>query len=210
VLETLSIHAAAALEAARLHQTTSHASEHDALTRLANRRRLEADLTMECDRSLRYARPLALIMLDLDHFKRLNDTYGHARGDEVLQGVAETITNTLRSTDTAYRFGGEELVILARESDVAGAMGLAERVRTAIERRYSGTAEGNVTASLGVAGIPENAVSMKALIAAADSALYTAKSEGRNRCVAAPGETFVHKDNLPEDASIGAVGGVDM
>jgi diguanylate cyclase (GGDEF)-like protein len=196
VLETLSIHAAAALEAARLHQTTSHASEHDALTRLANRRRLEADLALECDRSLRYARPLALIMLDLDHFKRLNDTYGHAKGDEVLQGVAETITNTLRSTDTAYRFGGEELVILARESDVPGAMGLADRVRGAIERRYSGASEGNLTASFGVAGIPENAVSAKALIAAADQALYTAKEQGRNQVVAAPRETFVTKEAM--------------
>jgi diguanylate cyclase (GGDEF)-like protein len=194
VLETLSIHAAAALEAARLHQTTSHASEHDALTRLANRRRLEADLTLECDRSLRYARPLALIMLDLDHFKRLNDTYGHAKGDEVLQGVADTIRGTLRSTDSAYRYGGEELVILARESDVAGALGLAERVRAEIERRFAGTGEGNVTASLGVAGIPEHAVSAKALITAADGALYAAKSAGRNRVAGAPQETFVHQE----------------
>ena len=201
VLETLSIHAAAALEAARLHQTTSHASEHDALTRLANRRRLEADLTLECDRSLRYARPLSLIMLDLDHFKRVNDTFGHAKGDEILQGVAETVTNTLRSTDTAYRFGGEELVILARESDVTGALGLAERVRGAIERRYAGASEGNVTASLGVAGIPENAVSAKALIAAADQALYAAKDAGRNRVVAAARETFVTKENITSGAA---------
>jgi diguanylate cyclase (GGDEF)-like protein len=197
VLETLSIHAAAALEAARLHQTTSHASEHDPLTRLANRRRLEADLSLECDRSLRYARPLALIMLDLDHFKRINDAYGHAKGDEILQGVAETINGTLRSTDTAYRYGGEELVILARESDVAGAMGLADRVRSAIERRYAGVNEGNVTASLGVAGIPDNAVSSKTLIAAADQALYRAKSDGRNRVVAATSETFVTRQPLP-------------
>jgi diguanylate cyclase (GGDEF)-like protein len=205
VLETLSIHAAAALEAARLHQTTSHASEHDALTRLANRRRLEADLTLECDRSLRYARPLSLIMLDLDHFKRLNDTHGHAKGDEILQGVAETITSSLRSTDSAYRYGGEELVVLARESDVAGAMGLAERIRGAIERRFAGTAEGNVTASLGVAGIPENAVSAKALVAAADGALYTAKAEGRNRVCAAPSETFVHKETAATGPSSGGV-----
>src|SRR4029453_13502644 len=144
VLETLSIHAAAALEGPRLHETTSHLSEHDPLTRLANRRRLEADLTLECDRSLRYARPLALIMLDLDHFKQVNDTFGHARGDEILQGVAEALTRNLRSTDSAYRYGGEELVILARESDVAGSIGLAERVRAAIERRFAGTGEGNV------------------------------------------------------------------
>jgi diguanylate cyclase (GGDEF)-like protein len=130
-------------------------------------------------------------MLDLDHFKRLNDTHGHAKGDEVLQGVAETILGTLRSTDSAYRYGGEELVILARESDVDGALELAERVRSAIERRFAGSGEGNVTASLGVAGIPENAVSAKALVAAADAALYAAKAEGRNRVCAAPSESFV-------------------
>jgi diguanylate cyclase (GGDEF)-like protein len=186
VLETLSIHAGAAIEAARLHQTTSHASEHDALTRLANRRRLESDLTLECDRSLRYGGPVSLLMLDLDHFKRLNDTYGHSRGDEVLQGVADTITGTLRSTDTAYRYGGEELVILARETPLTGALELAERIRGAIERRYAGPGETGVTASIGVAALPDDAASPNALVKAADRALYTAKNDGRNQvCMAA-------------------------
>jgi diguanylate cyclase (GGDEF)-like protein len=185
VLETLSVHAAAAIEAARLHQHTSHASEHDPLTRLANRRRLEAELALECERSLRYGRPVALIMLDLDHFKRVNDTYGHARGDEILQGVAEIITSTLRSTDSGYRFGGEELVVLARESDAMAAMTLAERIRASIERRFGGEGEGGVTASLGVALVPDHAASPKALLKAADAALYVSKREGRNRCTIA-------------------------
>jgi diguanylate cyclase (GGDEF)-like protein len=185
VLETLSVHAAAAIEAARLHQHTSHASEHDPLTRLANRRRLEAELSLECERSLRYGRPVALIMLDLDHFKRVNDTHGHSRGDEILQGVAEIITSTLRSTDTAYRYGGEELVVLARESDSTAAMTLAERIRASIERSFGGEGEGSVTASLGVALVPDHAASPKSLLAAADAALYVSKSEGRNRCTIA-------------------------
>jgi diguanylate cyclase (GGDEF)-like protein len=185
VLETLSVHAAAAIEAARLHQHTSHASEHDPLTRLANRRRLEAELTLECERSLRYGRPVALIMLDLDHFKRVNDTYGHSRGDEILQGVAEIITGTLRSTDTAYRFGGEELVVLARESDSNAAMTLAERIRASIEQSFGGEGEGGITASLGIALVPEHAASPKSLLAAADAALYVSKREGRNRCTLA-------------------------
>jgi diguanylate cyclase (GGDEF)-like protein len=185
VLETLSVHAAAAIEAARLHQHTSHASEHDPLTRLANRRRLEAELTLECERSLRYGRPVALIMLDLDHFKQVNDTFGHSRGDEILQGVAEIITSTRRSTDTAYRFGGEELVVLARESDSAAAMTLAERIRASIEHSFGSEGEGGVTASLGVALVPDHAASPKSLLAAADAALYVSKSEGRNRCTIA-------------------------
>ncbi len=85
VLETLAVHSATAVEAARLHEDAAHASEHDALTQLPNRRRLDADLALECERSSRYARPLAFIMLDLDHFKRINDDLGHTRGDEVLQ-----------------------------------------------------------------------------------------------------------------------------
>ena len=118
VLETLAVHSATALEAARLHEDASHASEHDALTQLANRRRLDADLALECERSARYARPLAFVMLDLDHFKRVNDEHGHARGDEVLQAVADVLTAALRASDTAYRYGGEELAIILRESDL--------------------------------------------------------------------------------------------
>ena len=197
VLETLSIHAATAIEAARLHQVTEYASEHDALTGLANRRRLEQDLRLECERSLRYGRPLAFVMIDLDHFKRLNDTYGHARGDEVLQGVAECIRGALRATDSAYRYGGEELVVLVRESDAEGAVILAERIRDSIQRRYQGHGESGVTASLGVAAFPAHAASAQGLSAAADTALYAAKQGGRNRVVVA-GEQPPPQHDLPK------------
>ena len=158
VVETLSIHAATAIEASRLHEGTTHASEHDALTGLANRRRLETDLAAECNRSLRYGNDLSFIMLDLDHFKRLNDTYGHQRGDEALQGCARAILETLRTTDTAYRYGGEELAVMARETNLEGAMQLAERIRTSIAQRYPGTGNAiRLTASFGVAALPDHA-----------------------------------------------------
>jgi diguanylate cyclase (GGDEF)-like protein len=187
VVETLSIHAATAIEATRLHEGTTHASEHDALTGLANRRRLEADLADECNRSLRYGNHLSFIMLDLDHFKRLNDSYGHQRGDEALQGCAQVILDTLRATDTAYRYGGEELAVIARETNIDGGVQLAERIRAAIEHRYPGNGGGiTLTASLGVAALPDHAASPEGLIACADLALYAAKESGRNRVVQAP------------------------
>ncbi len=185
VLETLAVHAATAMEAARLHEATSHASEHDALTRLANRRRLEADLASECDRSLRYARPLSFVMIDLDHFKAVNDTHGHARGDEVLQQVATVIEEALRTTDTAYRYGGEELAVIVRESDLAAAHVLAERLRDRIEHAFCELGETPVTASIGVASMPQHGATPQTLVAAADAAMYRAKADGRNRVVLA-------------------------
>jgi diguanylate cyclase (GGDEF)-like protein len=186
VVETLSIHAATAIEATRLHEGTTHASEHDALTGLANRRRLETDLAAECNRSLRYGNHLSFIMLDLDHFKRLNDTYGHQRGDEALQSCAQVILETLRATDTAYRYGGEEIAVIARETNLDGGVQLAERIRTAIEQRYPGSNGGiTLTASFGVAALPDHAASPEGLIACADTALYAAKATGRNRVVQA-------------------------
>jgi diguanylate cyclase (GGDEF)-like protein len=182
VVETLSIHAATAIEATRLHEGTTHASEHDALTGLANRRRLETDLASECNRSLRYGNNLSFVMLDLDHFKRLNDTYGHQRGDEALQGCALVILETLRTTDTAYRYGGEELAVIARETNLEGVTQLAERIRAAIERRYPGSNGAiRLTASFGVASLPDHAATPEGLIACADDALYVAKAAGRNQ-----------------------------
>ncbi len=185
VLETLAVHSATALEAARLHEDAAHASEHDALTQLPNRRRLDADLALECERSARYQRPLAFVMLDLDHFKRINDEHGHARGDEVLQGVADVIRATLRASDTAYRYGGEELAVILRESDAASALLVADRLRERIETVFGVPGEIGVTASFGVAGLGPGTALPATLVAAADAALYRAKREGRNRVCAA-------------------------
>jgi diguanylate cyclase (GGDEF)-like protein len=183
VLETLCVHAATALEAARLHEGAAYASDHDALTRLPNRRRLDADLQVECDRSARYGRPLCFVMLDLDHFKSVNDRFGHARGDEVLQGVADVITASLRASDTAYRYGGEELAVILRESDLAAGMALAGRLRRRIVDTFCGGGV-PVTASFGVAEVGEGTALPAQLVAAADAALYRAKADGRDRVCA--------------------------
>jgi diguanylate cyclase (GGDEF)-like protein len=181
VLETLGSQAATAVEAARLHERTEELSQTDALTRLFNRRRLDADLEAEVYRANRYGRPLSFIMLDIDHFKAFNDRFGHQRGDEALEMVAKVIVDIGRDSDTAYRFGGEELSVLCRETDLDGATELAERLRAAVERRMA--AEG-VTASFGVADLSEGA-SPAELVGAADIALYQAKDRGRNRVVVA-------------------------
>jgi len=182
VLETLASQAATAVEAARLHERTEELSQTDALTRLFNRRRLDADLEAECYRAMRYGRPLSFVMLDVDHFKRFNDRFGHQRGDEALEMVAKVLADTARESDTVYRFGGEELAVLCRETDLDGASLLAERLRAAVERRMK--AEG-VTASFGVATVGPEGTSPDELVQAADAALYEAKNAGRNRVVVA-------------------------
>lgn len=178
VLETLASQAGTAVEAARLHERTEQLSQTDALTRLFNRRRLDSDLESECYRAIRYGRPLAFVMLDVDHFKRFNDRFGHQRGDEALEMVAKVVADSARDSDTAYRFGGEELAVLCRETDVQGAAELAERLRAGIERRLK--AEG-VTASFGVAAVGPGTSSPEELVQAADKALYAAKHAGRNQ-----------------------------
>ncbi|MCU1375408.1 MAG: hypothetical protein JWO68_2694 [Actinomycetia bacterium] len=185
MLETLAAHTAAALEAARLHGRAEELSTVDALTGLANRRRLDDDLASECSRSQRYGRPLALVMVDLDRFKDLNDAYGHQHGDEVLERVAAVLSAEVRVTDTVYRYGGEELVIVARESTIEETAEMAERLRRSIENDGLANQRAVVTASFGVAATSWDTTSPEALIAAADHALYDAKRAGRNRVAVA-------------------------
>src|SRR3984893_9004769 len=125
----LATHAATAIESARLHELTEERSQTDALTRLFNRRRLEEDLDGECKRCIRYGRPLAFVMLDVDHFKAFNDAHGHPQADPALQEVAGVIGGCVRTTDTAYRYGGEEFCVLLRETSGKDAMVFAERLR---------------------------------------------------------------------------------
>jgi diguanylate cyclase (GGDEF)-like protein len=185
VLEMLAVHAATAIEAARLHGRTTELALIDPLTRLANRRRLEDDLRLEVERVLRYGNPLSIIMIDLDHFKQLNDSHGHQRGDDALQEVARIVTDNLRSTDTGYRYGGEELAVLVRDCAAAAAADLAERLRALIEHRFSGPGGLMVTASFGVAQMAPRGMTVSGLVEAADKALYAAKRDGRNRVVVA-------------------------
>jgi diguanylate cyclase (GGDEF)-like protein len=157
----------------------------DPLTGLANRREFMEKLEQEVERSDRYLRPLSLVSLDLDHFKSVNDTHGHAAGDEVLREAARALSSVCRDVDLAARMGGEELALLLPETDTAGARIVAERVRERIagaaHRSPSGQAF-RVTASLGVATARTGA-SGEALLQAADEALYRAKAAGRNQVV---------------------------
>jgi diguanylate cyclase (GGDEF)-like protein len=186
LVETVAGHAATAVEAARLYEQAQTLSLSDPLTGLANRRQLDDDLRLEADRALRYGRRLALLMIDLDHFKALNDRYGHPAGDTVLQQVAAVLTDAVRGCDSVYRYGGEELAVLARDTDLAGAAALAERLRNAVESHFAGETGGPaVTLSAGAAAVPDHAASPTTLIAAADHALYAAKAGGRNRVAVA-------------------------
>jgi diguanylate cyclase (GGDEF)-like protein/PAS domain S-box-containing protein len=151
----------------------------DALTGLKNRLVLQQQLDEEHRRALRYEEPLSLVLLDVDHFKSFNDTFGHPAGDEVLQHLARLLRETARTTDVVARFGGEEFAILLPRTDFDGAVRLAERFRHAIasaswERRP-------VTASFGVATHLSNMADSSALVSAADTAMYRAKQLGRNR-----------------------------
>lgn len=160
----------------------------DGLTGLANRREFLARLREELDRSRRYAHPCALLMLDVDNFKSVNDTWGHPAGDEVLRAVAARIGNEIRPTDRAARYGGEEFAVLLPETDAAGAMSVAERVRAAIAATpvvISTESAIGVRVSVGVAACAAGGMDDRVLLSSADEALYAAKQGGRNRVVAA-------------------------
>lgn len=186
VLEALAVQAATAIGSARLHEQTETMAMTDVLTHLPNRRRLDIDLPTEAGVSTRYRRPLSFAMLDVDHFKAYNDVLGHQAADVALQELAGVLTGSIRTGDTVYRYGGEEIAVILRETDGAGALHQAERLRAAVEHHFAAPSQPRpVTVSVGVAAMPEHAVTAEALVAAADAALYAAKRGGRNRCISA-------------------------
>jgi diguanylate cyclase (GGDEF)-like protein len=163
----------------------------DALTGLYNRRHLDERLTSELAGAQRHGRALSLLLVDIDHFKQVNDAHGHLAGDEALKMVAFVLRGAVRKEDVLARYGGEEFCVIARETPIEGARSLAERIRGAVERSqfaWEGKALG-VTVSIGVtvsvgAATFEPGQSERELLAAADRALYDAKQQGRNRVVA--------------------------
>jgi diguanylate cyclase (GGDEF)-like protein len=167
----------------------------DALTGLYNRRHLDDRLTAELAAAQRHGRPLALMLVDVDHFKQVNDQHGHLAGDEALKMIAFVLRGVVRKEDVLARFGGEEFCVIARETPLDGARALAERIRRAVERSQLAW-EGRqlaVTVSVGVAisvgaGTFVPGQSERELLASADRALYAAKTQGRNRVVAVDGE----------------------
>ena len=176
-------------ELERLNQMLFEDSRHDRLTGLGNRRRLDEDLERLADLSRRYDHQLAVVLFDVDRFKQYNDTAGHGAGDEVLRSVGAVIAEQCRGGDSAYRYGGEELLVAFPEQDLTNGTIAAERMRVTIEALgipHPGlTPAGVVTVSGGVACLgPDETVA--SLLGRADAALYRAKRDGRNRIVGAP------------------------
>jgi two-component system, cell cycle response regulator len=178
------------LEDATEHNASQQAYDsavRDPLTGVYNRGHLEAVLVAEFAYAARHKTVLSVIFTDLDHFSRVNNTYGHQAGDQVLRVVAQAMRATVRTEDVVARYGGEEFVMVARGIDLNGAIAMAERVRQVIERQeisVPGTsAPIKITASLGVASHEAATTydNVQSLVAAADRAVYRAKSEGRNR-----------------------------
>jgi diguanylate cyclase (GGDEF)-like protein len=185
LLEYLAGQAVVSIENASLHEAVEQQAVTDELTGLANVRAFLTTMDREVERGRRFDTPLGLIMLDIDDFKLVNDSYGHQQGDEVLALVAGTLREEIRELDTAARYGGEELAVILPQTDASGAELLAERMRAAVQSlqvpRMGGGGTLSVTASFGVAAMPESALDRDGLIAAADAALYAAKRAGKNR-----------------------------
>ena len=187
VLGILANQAAATLSVIQLKERHRDLAAHDGLTGLFNRRAFDDYLARAIAREDRQGGRFALLLLDLDHFKKLNDTYGHPAGDAALVAAAHLLERMLRKGDLAARYGGEEFAAILPGSDEAGALKMAERVRQALERErpvFEG-ARLAVTASFGAAVWPDDGRDAAALLAAADRALYAAKQAGRNRVAAA-------------------------
>jgi len=185
LLEYLAGQAVVSIENAALHETVERQATIDELTGLANLRAFVSIMERELERSRRFGSPLALVMVDIDDFKAVNDTYGHQQGDEVLAQVAGVLRNLSRELDAPARYGGEELAVVLSQTDADGAEFLAERMREAVAAlevpRLDGKGTLSVTASFGVAAVPESALGRGELVAAADAALYRAKRAGKNR-----------------------------
>ncbi|UCG12213.1 MAG: GGDEF domain-containing protein, partial [Deltaproteobacteria bacterium] len=163
----------------------------DSLTGLNNRKHLMEKLAGELIRSERYDRKFSVLMIDIDHFKRYNDTYGHLAGDEVLRRMAEVFRQSIRSSDYAARYGGEEFMLILPETGSGQGVQAAERIRRRVaEERIGGEEHSEVvTVSVGVASFPENGDDSNSIISQADVALYRAKQAGRNQVILADSET---------------------
>jgi diguanylate cyclase (GGDEF)-like protein len=192
----LAVQSWTALENARLHLRLERQAVTDGLTELPNRRQFEESLTGEVTRVQRFGGSLALIVADLDDFKRVNDRFGHLAGDDVLRTFADVLRETVREIDVPVRYGGEEFAILLPQTDAEGAEQVAERIRVSLEERSVEVAPGvsvRVTASFGVATYPDEP-DEDTLVAAADRALYDAKEAGKNLVVVAGTRAAVREE----------------
>ena len=186
-LEVVAMQAGEAVLRARLFEQAERLATTDGLTGLLNHRMFQARLEEHLARAERYGKGLSLILCDIDHFKSVNDTYGHPAGDEVLRGVARTLAREARQTDLVARYGGEEFALVMPETDAAGALVIAERIRERVGRMTVQSERGplRVTLSLGIATFPADAAGKAQIVERADACLYHAKRHGRNRSVPA-------------------------
>jgi diguanylate cyclase (GGDEF)-like protein len=187
LLAYLAAQTVASAESIEMHERLHREATVDELTGLANHRRFQEALESEVERSRRTEAPLSLVLIDVDDFKRVNDTYGHQIGDEVLRAVGTVMRQRCRITDQPARYGGEEMAVVLPATDAAGAHAMAEDLRMAIAGIAvpAGGRTLRVTASFGVAVLTAGLLDRHALIAAADAALYDAKRSGKNRTVVA-------------------------
>jgi diguanylate cyclase (GGDEF)-like protein len=175
LLSTLGNQIGIAIENLKLYEEAKSFSLHDPLTGLANRRLMQIQMEKSFESVKRYEKPLSIIMLDIDHFKKYNDTYGHVEGDRLLVSIANILLRQLRSPDHVFRYGGEEFLVMLPETDAKNAYKVAERLRKAVASQLT------VTISLGVSSYHTSIQGKENLINAADNALYLAKQNGRNR-----------------------------
>jgi two-component system cell cycle response regulator len=182
-IRTFASQATVAVDNVLLHEEAQRLSITDGLTGLWNYRYFTMTVSKEIERAARFSRPLALVMLDLDHFKGVNDTFGHQRGDTVLIELAGRIRAEVRDVDTVARYGGEEIVVVLPETDEAGAAQLVERICNSVRRKpfgEPGIPPVHLTVSAGVAVFPVHGLAASVLLARADEALYSAKRAGRD------------------------------
>jgi diguanylate cyclase (GGDEF)-like protein len=199
------------LQRSLMHQQLAAAARTDPKTGLLNATAWQREADGEVARALRSGMPLALLLIDVDHFKRVNDSHGHLIGDEVLRALAAELRQQVRESDVVGRFGGEEFTVLLPRTDTAGACGIAERLRgsTATLSISAADARISVTVSIGVSVLGQHGSDLFELLAAADLALYRAKDAGRNQVMlyspGAPGRESANSEaSLEEDEATGA------
>jgi len=185
-LEVLASHLAVSLSNARMVHKLETMATTDGLTGLFNKRAMLEAAALKVAAAARFDRKLSVLVVDLDHFKKVNDTYGHDVGDVVISGLGEILKRQKRTTDVVARFGGEEFVVLCEQTDEKGAMLLGDRIREELAKTTFRTAKGalSITCSIGISTFPEAGRDWEALFKAADDALYVSKRSGRDRCTA--------------------------
>jgi diguanylate cyclase (GGDEF)-like protein len=202
-LEVVAMQAAESIYRARLFEQTERLATTDGLTGLTNHRTFQLRLDEHLAQAQRYGKQLSLILCDIDHFKSVNDTYGHPVGDVVLRGVARTLLEEARATDVVARYGGEEFAVVMPETDGPGALTIAERIRQRVKALVFETGQGKlaITLSLGIATVPGDATRKPELVERADACLYHAKRHGRDRAVSASSLRAAGPARLPRAAA---------